>query len=1013
MRPPMPALTLSRRAKIILSVIVAVIVVIILATSLVGVYINFLWFGSVGHRGVYSTVLYTRLVLFGIFGALMALILAGNMVVAYLIRPPFRPMSNEQQNLERYRVMLEPRKRWLIGLIAAIVWLAAGLAAQNNWRTWTLWLNGGSFGQKDPQFGLDISFYAWDYPVYRLLLGFGFFALFFAIVLSIGVHYLFGAIRLQTPGPKVTLAARRHLTILVFLFISLKAVAYWLDRYGLVFSSRGTVTGASYTDVNVSLTAKTILFWIAIIIAVIVLASMWLKSARLPIISFVALLVISILAGGIYPAAVQQFSVKPNASNKEQPFIKRNITATREAYGITTNTSTNPATPNGIVNYQNYNVSTTPTENALTSTPNPTVSNIRILDPNVVSPTFQQLQQGPGGSVYGFADKLDVDRYTAPVQPGDAASLQDYIVGVRELDAAGLSGDQANWINKHTVFTHGYGFVAAAANQNVTNGVVPFTEGGIPASGTLGLKQPDAYYGELLPDYSIVGASGTPQEYDGSGAKITYKGSGGVSLSNPLTRLAFAVKYKETSFVLNRVAGAKGARVIFDRDPREMVKKVAPFLTVDGDPYPIIDPTSGDIVWMVDGYTTMSNFPYSQKESLADLTADTLTKTDKTAAQPNKDINYIRNSVKATVDAYTGKVTLYAWDQTDPVLQAWMKAFPGLVQPKASMPSSIQSHVRYPEDLFEVQRALIGTYHVDDPVTFYNAGNKWNVPVDPADNSTSQPPYYVMAAPPGSTASTPEFQLTSPMIVNNKTNLAAYVSVDSDPGPNYGKFTVLTVAGANTNGPQQVANKFGSNSAISSNLTLLNGTNGGSTIIHGNLLTLPIGNSFLYIEPLYVQQSTTGGYPTLQAVMASYGEKLGFASTVQGALENLFHGATGAGFSPNGQGNSTTGPTTTTPPPSTSAPPSTTAPTITPSVPPSVDKILDQLDKASDQLQAALQTGDLAKIGAAEQQVATLTKQYQAARSAEATPTAKPSSGAAKPTSSRTPASVRSPTPTR
>ncbi len=392
MRPPIPNLALSRRWKIALSVVGVIIVLLIVATSLTGVYVNWLWFGEVGFRNVYRGILWTRIILFFIFGVLMALILGANLVVAYRVRPPFRPMSAEQQNLERYRVMVEPRKRLILAGAMVLALLAAGASAQGKWATWMLFFNGGSFGVKDPQFGRDVSFFAWDYPAYRVMLGFGFTAILFALFLSIGVHYLTGAIRLQTPGPKITLSARRHLTGLVFVFVSLKAVAYWLDRYGLVFSHRDHFTGASYTDVHASLQAKTILFWLAIIIALGVLASMWLSSAMLPGIGFGVLLILSILISGIYPAIVQQVSVKPNASTKEATYIGRNIQATRQAYGIVTNTSPSGSAPNGTVNYQNYAANTNPSVTTLSST-DTTVSNIRILDPNVVSPTVTNAQR--------------------------------------------------------------------------------------------------------------------------------------------------------------------------------------------------------------------------------------------------------------------------------------------------------------------------------------------------------------------------------------------------------------------------------------------------------------------------------------------------------------------------------------------------------------------------------------------------------------------------------------------
>jgi uncharacterized protein len=980
MRPPIPSLNISRRAKIGLWVAAIIVVLIIALVQLTGVYINWLWFGSLGYRDVYSTVFWTRVTLFFIFGVLMALIIGGNIVIAYLLSPPFRPMSPEQQNIERYRAVLEPRRILVLIVISLIALFSAGMSAQGNWTTWQLWLNGGSFNQTDPQFGRDISFYAWDYPAYRLMLGFGFTAIIFAIILSIVVHYLSGAIRLQTPGPKVTLAARRHLTILVFVFVVLKAIAYWLDRYGLVFSDRSKFTGASYTDVHAVLASRTILFWIAIVIAAGLIASLWLRSTLLPGIAFVSMLVLSILISGIYPAILQQVSVKPNASSKEAPYIKRNITATREAYGIVTDKT---------VTYDDKYPSLADPDTAALAKTNPTVSNIRILDPNQLTKTFTQQQQIR--NVYGFPDKLDVDRYTIK------GSTSDYIVGVRELDGQNLTGTQSNWINQHTVYTHGYGFVAAAANENVTNGKTPYAEGDIPETGPLSsvLKHPEAYYGELLPDYSIVGATGAPQEYNGSGGdKVTYKGGGGVSLSSVFTRLAFAVNYKQTNFLLNDAASAKGAEIIFNRNPRAMVQKVAPYLKIDSDPYPIVDSQSGDIVWMVDGYTTMSNFPYSQRNTLSDLTADALSTTGKTASQPDSQINYIRNSVKATVDAYTGKVTLYAWDESDPVLKAWRKIFPGTVQPKQNMPASVLEHVRYPEDLFEVQRSLLGTYHVDNPVTFYNSSDKWTVPNDPKDTTTYQPPYYVLASQPGSGSTAPEFQLTTPMIVNSKQNLAAYISVSCDP-KTYGQMTVLKVpSGSVTKGPEQIANILNTNPVISQNLSLLAGA--GSTVLDGNLLTLPIGKSFLYVEPLYVQgTSGAGTYPVLQRVLVVYGEGIGFEENLEKALTDLEPGhrtgeqlPTGSIGGGSGSGTPSSSPTSGTPSssPTSGSSSGTTGGAVT----------VQQLNTAYADFDAALKSGDQSKIYAAQAKLNDLVARY--VREQGISPSSSPSSGTPTPT---------------
>ena len=951
MRPPIPPFSLSRRSKLLLGAAAALIVLIVLAVKLTGVYINWLWFGSVGHRQVYTTVFWTRFTLFFLFGILMALIIGGNLIGAYLMRPPFRPMSPEQQNLQRYVGQLEPRRKLLLAAVMVIAFLSAGASAQGDWQTWQLWLHGDSFGQTDPQFHLDISFYAFDYPAYRLMLGFGFTAVLFSLILGIGVHYLTGAIRLQTPGPKFTIAARRHITVLVFVFMALKAVAYWLDRYGFVFSDRSKFTGASYTDVHAALPAKTILFWITVILALMVLGSLWLRSAVLPGIGFIVVMVLSVLMSGIYPAIIQQVSVKPNASDKEAPYIRRNILATRYAYGIETKSGNN-----GVVSYKTYPVASNPDSSAVTN-PSTTVNNIRVTDPNIVSPSVTNLQRIR--QVYGFANPLDVDRYTLPDPVTGKPVEHDYVVGVREMSTARLTGNQTNWINLHTVYTHGYGFVAGEADQDITQPNANYTEGDIPVSGALDLKRPQVYYGELMPDYSIVGAKGQKREYDAAGTTITYGGKGGVSLSNFFTRLAFAINYKETSFVLNDATSAPGARIIFNRDPRQLVEKVAPFLTVDNDPYPVVDSSTGHIVWIVDGYTTMANFPYSERQSLS-----TLTHTSLRQGQKDVQINYIRNSVKATVDAYDGTVTLYAWDGKDPVLKAWSAVFPGLLKPAADMPATIREHVRYPEDLFAVQRSLLAQYHVSDPVNFYNGRDRWAVPSDPYNaGAGDQPPYYVLADPPGGQSAKPEFQLTSPMLVNNSTNLAGYISANSDP-ENYGTITVLRATSAqNIQGPTQIVNTFHTNPRIKQDLTLFGGE---QNVIFGNLLTLPLGNTFLYVEPLYVQST----YPTLRRVFVTYGDSVGYGCVLSDALSDLAPGhSTGETIkdtNPNCVGKNASKPSTN-PSPSPSASSSSSPPpvgatpnpsTSTPTVPQAQTKLLQQIDSALAAQQSAVSRGD-------------------------------------------------------
>lgn len=1010
MRPPMPSMRLSRRSKILLGVIGTIVVLLVLASSLSGYYLDYQWFGEVGQRGVFTSILVTRLVLFAVFGVIMAVVIGVNLVIAYRLRPPFRPMSPEQQNLERYRNRIEPRRGLLLGLLLALFGIVTGLSMQGGWQLWTLWMNGVSFGQKDPQFNLDVSFYAFDYPVYRAMLGFAFTAIVFAFLLSLIVHYVFGAVRLQTPGPKMTLAARRHLTVLVFVFVALKAVAYWLDRYSLVFSTRGQgFSGASYTDINAALPAKTILFYVAIVIALAVLASMWLRSVLIPTTAFVVLLVLSVLANGIYPAVVQQFRVKPNANVLERQYIANNIAATRQAYDVVTRSDAGgEKDAAGTVDYASYQATSNPDVADLVDT-NPTVANIRVLDPNVLSDTFT-VQQNLR-PFYGFPTKLDIDRYTTDDE------TRDYIVSVRELKGANLTGDQANWINQYTRYTHGYGFVAAAANSDVTNSRI-YDEGDIPTKGFLSGAdgdgyQPRVYYGEDMPEYSVVGATGRNAEYDAIDDNNTYDGKGGVGLGSLVNRVAFAANYRQLSFLLNDVATAPGAKVIFDRDPRQRVEKVAPWLKVDGDPYPAV--VGGRTVWFVDGYTTMNNYPYSQSNSLSDLTSDTLTALNRSAVLPDDDINYIRNSVKATVDAYDGTVTLYQWDTEDPLLKTWMKAFPGLIHPKSELEdqTDLVSHVRYPEDLFNVQRSILQRYHVDDPVAFYNASSQWTIPADATQGQAAnpnQPPYYVQASPPtdvadgsdaSADASTSTFQLTSPMKVQNRTNLAAFISVDSTPGDDYGKMTILQVPTSSVvKGPEQVFNDLTSQANIRSDLTLLRSAE--SRVTYGNLLTLPIGDSFLNVIPVYVQSTAATGFPILQRVMVSYGEKQGYASTLAGALANLAPGQVTGQSVGNGATSSPSASNSSSPPGSTS-PPGSSSPTTGATGP--VDQQLaalgQQIASLAVQLNAANKAGDYTKAGQLQAQLAALADQYgKLQASASSSPTAPATSASPTPSTS-------------
>src|SRR5215213_1357275 len=682
MRPPVPVPTLSRRAKLVLGAVAVLLVLFTTIGTLTNVYVDYLWFDETDYTGVFWTELQTRALLFAVAGVATGGLVATAIYLAYRFRPTFRPMSLEQQNLERYRQSLEPRRGLVLTAVGVVLGLFAGFTAQGSWQTWLTFRNSTDFGRTDPQFGNDLSFFVFDYPFYRLALGFGFAIVLLALIGSVLTHYVFGGLRLQTPGQKLTSAARMQLSVLLGLFLALKAVAYWLDRYGLVYSDRGDVfTGASYTDVNALLVPKGILTGVAIVCALAFFANIFFRNFLLPAAALVLLLISSLAIGVAYPAIVQQFVVRPSADQKEAPYIQRAIGSTLDAYGLSD------------VDYVNYAQEATgdevDTEAAQAELRNDTetIPNARLLDPNVLAGTFTARQQIR--NVYGFPEKLDIDRYTID------GKTRDYVVAVRELNSAGLSENQATWINRHTVYTHGNGFVAAPANEVVAGqegGEPNFTTKDLPTTGNIEVTGNGAriYYGELLQQggqevYSVVGApqGADPREFDqpedGSDEgqiNNTYDGDGGVSIGSFFRQLTFAIYYRERNFLLSSAVN-EDSKVLYVRDPRDRVEKAAPFLEVDGDPYPAV--IDGRVTWILDGYTTSDAYPYSELRDLGTTAQDSLTGAG-TTALPNEQFNYIRNSVKATVDAYDGTVTLFEWDKKDPVLQTYMKAFPGTVE---------------------------------------------------------------------------------------------------------------------------------------------------------------------------------------------------------------------------------------------------------------------------------------------------------------------------------------------
>ena len=839
-----------------------------------GFWTDWLWYRSVGYSSVFSTTITARLGLFFVFGLGAGAAVGLNIHLAHRLRPPLGAMSVEQQSLDRYRLGIAPYRGRVLLAVSLLVGFVSGASASGEWSTWLSYVNAVPFGTRDPQFHKDVSFYVFDLPWYRFLLSFGFAVVLLCLLAAVVVHYLYGGLRISAPDARATSAATGHLSVLLGIFVSLKAVAYWLDRYGLAVNSssfKATTgwTGLRYVDANAYLPAKTILFCIAIICALLFFATLWRRTWSLSVIGFGLMVLSAVLIGGLYPLIVQEFQVQPDEAAKEGPYIQRNINATRMAYGIdgtqvTDYPGTSGSTPGSMLR---VDVGTT--------------ASIRLLDPNLVSLTFQQLQQMC--SYYTFNSQLTVDRYPADGGKQGTQATQDTVVGLRELNIHGIP--DSNWINDHFRYTHGYGIVAASGTSITDTGAPSFAESNLPPQGEFGSYQPRIYYGEKTTQWSIVGGSTKEIDYstDNGEKSYTYVGKNGVSLANPLTRAAYAVQMNEPQLVYSG-AISKRSRILYDRTPKERVESVAPWLTIDGDPYPAV--VDGRIQWIVDGYTTTNNYPYSSRTTLSNTTADSLSGGSRSVLAQQNQVNYIRNSVKATVDAYDGTVKLYQWDTGDPVLKTWMKAYPGMILPRAAISPQLMQHLRYPEDLFKVERQMLTRYHVTNASAFYSGSEVWQVPDDPAKrNGVAVPPYYQSLKMPGQSAQ--EFSLTTTFTPNGRDNLSAYMAVDADAtSPDYGTIKILKLPSSSTTlGPKQVQSKFNSDPPVANQINIWQKSD--SEVEYGNLLTVPLDGGLLYAEPVYVRGAGVN-YPLLKKVLVAYGDNTAFDDTLSQALDDVF-----------------------------------------------------------------------------------------------------------------------------
>lgn len=933
-RPNRPRKGASRGNKILIGIVLALAIVVGLFFALAQFITDVMWYDQLGFQSVIWTQLGTRIGLWIAYALLLAGVSFISATLAIRARPDAADGSTirvKGDTIEIGKGVSSRNARRVAVVVSLIVGLIFGAQFNSNWSEILLMFNAQSFGTTDPQFGLDNGFYVFVLPGLRLIMSAVSLLLLAGIIFSVITHVLMGGIRITMPVNgrglfNITKRARRQIGIWLMLNMFAWAANQVVGVFSTLTTEGSRITGATYTTVNATIPVTFVMAAITVILGVVlgiwimkshalegqapiaVRASEALKAWKVPTVAIASAVVVSLVLTVAWPMLLQRFRVNPNAQEMESTYIQRNIDATRAAYGL------------NKVKTEQYKATTEGEAGALADSAESTAQ-IRLLDPQIVSPTFKQLQQSK--QYYTFADTLSVDKYEV-----DGVS-QDTVIAARELDLDGL--DNRNWVNDHTVYTHGYGVVAAYGNKVTSDGQPKFFESGIPTQGKLTDSEqyePRIYFSPNASEYSIVGApDGTKSwEFDyptgSEGATNTFKGDGGPKIGNIFSRLLYAIRFGSDQILFSDRVNAN-SQILYDRSPKERVAKVAPYLTLDGRVYPAV--VDGRVKWIVDGYTTSDACPYSQMTDLGDATKDSTTETSSTVTGLNsQNANYIRNSVKATVDAYDGSVDLYVWDESDPVIKAWEQIFPGQYHQLSEISGDLMSHLRYPESLFKVQRELLAKYHVSSANQFFSGEDFWQTPVDPTESQQAQqrdilqPPYYLTLQTGGSNE--PVFSLTSSYIPAGSSTreiLTGFLSVDSDAGnekgkigSNYGTIRLQELPkDSNVPGPGQAQNNFNASADVSKELNLLE--SGSTNVQRGNLLTLPLGGGLVYVQPVYVKSSGSTSFPLLKKVLVAFGDQVGFANTLDEALDQVFGGNSGAsaGDAENVEGGTSSGKT--------------------------------------------------------------------------------------------------------
>ena len=921
-----------RRRRIVLIVAVLAIVVLLGSLrSLAGLWTDSMWFSSIDQHQVFTTLLGVKIGLLLVFGVLFAVGLWVNLHIVDRIARTASITDPDDEMVRRYQDAVRPYTGRLYLGLAIILGIGAGSSAIGQWQNYLLFSHAKSFGTKDPQFGLDVGFYVFRLPFLQFLVSW-FTVVLVLMTIATGIfHYLNGGIRGQRVSPRVRPPVKVHLSVLVALLAIVKALGYLLERYALTTSTNGYVEGATYTDVHARLPAMSLLFWISLLCAAILLFNIWRQGWTLPVLAIGLWAFVALIIGVLFPALLQTLKVTPAQSSLERPYISRNIAATRAAYAVN-NVASHP-----------FNGSAVPTQAELTANA-ATLANIRLWDPDpqISLQTFQKLQ---GLRPYYIFPSLGVDRYTVN------GKVTPTLSGVRQLNTSGLPAQ--SWVNDHLEYTHGTGMAIAEANQVLPNGNPIFDVSNVPPVSTGGLpsiSQAGVFFGLNNPGWVVANTKQPELDYQTpSGIDITnhYTGDGGVKITGFLRRAAFALRLSDFNLLISNLI-TNNSRIMFVRDVGAMANKAAPFLSFDHNPYSVL--INGQINWVLDGYTTTDRYPYSQNAGNLQVPPG--------SGLPGS-YNYVRNSVKVVVNAYSGKMTLYVTDQSDPVIKAWESVFPNLFTPMSKMSTQLRSHLRYPEDIFAAQVATYGRYHITNPASFYNAGDAWSISQTSGAGSPNQTlaisqtvnsqgfvvtssaqrmaPIYQVNSLPGTTAQT--FTISDAYVPKSNSlhiqNLTGFMIATSDP-KNYGKLSVyVTPSGQNTIGPVMADSEIQQNTKVSSIITPLD--QHGSSVLLGNTLMIPINQSMLYVRPLYVT-SSSNSLPQLKYVIAVFNSHVDIETSLSAALSTVLAAdvSVPSGGSSGGSGTSSG------------------------KVPSAISALLDQATASYQAAQTALKAGDLA-----------------------------------------------------